>query len=166
MTEHVQNHESPFSLPNLHMAGTAEQSKAINNEKSTVMVIAGSGMCTGGRIKYHLVQNISRPESTIMFVGYQAVGTLGRRIVDGDSPVRILGEEYDVKARIARIHGFSAHADKNELLAWLKGLKTPPRKVFVVHGEQKSAKSFGAYVREQTGWDVAVPAYQDEVVLD
>ena len=166
MAEFVENHESPFKLPGLEMAGTAEQSKAINHIKETIMVIAGSGMCTGGRIKHHLVNNIERPESTIMFVGYQAFGTLGRRIVNGESPVRILGRKYQVKAKIVRIHGFSAHADKNELLEWLKALKNPPRRVFVVHGEAESANHFGSFVREKTGWDVMVPQYQDEAVLD
>jgi metallo-beta-lactamase family protein len=123
-------------------------------------------MCTGGRIKYHLVNNISRPESTIMFVGYQATGTLGRRIVDGEKEVRILGQQYQVKARVVRIHGFSAHADRNELLDWLRELQAPPRRVFVVHGETESACSFGDYVRKQTGWDVTVPAYRDEIILD
>jgi metallo-beta-lactamase family protein len=101
-----------------------------------------------------------------MFVGYQAVGTLGRQIIDGAKTVRILGQQYPVKANIVQVHGFSAHADRFELLTWLKGLKSPPRKVFVVHGETESASNFGDYLREQTGWDVSVPAYQDEVVLE
>jgi metallo-beta-lactamase family protein len=165
MTEFIKNHKSPFNLPELKMAGKADESKAINNIKGTVMVIAGSGMCTGGRVKYHLVNNISRPQCTIMFVGYQAIGTLGRQIVDGAEKVRILGSRYPVKAKVVRIHGFSAHADRDELLKWLKELEAPPKGIFVVHGESESAKAFGDYVREQTGWDVSVPAYQDEVVL-
>ena len=165
MAEFIRNLKSPFNLPQLEMAGEADQSKAINNIKGTVMVIAGSGMCTGGRVKHHLVNNISRPQSSIMFVGYQAIGTLGRQIVDGAKKVRILGRQYQVKANIVRIHGFSAHADRNELLEWLKGLQAPPKRVFVVHGETESASNFGDYLREQTGWDISVPAYQDEVVL-
>ena len=166
MTEFIRQKESPFNFSGLKMVETAEQSKAINHIKGTVMVIAGSGMCTGGRIKYHLVNNITRGESTIMFVGYQAVGTLGRRIVDGEKQVRILGQQYPVKAKVVRIHGFSAHADKDELLEWLQGLKTAPRRVFVVHGEDESAKAFGNYITEETTWPVTVPAYQDEAVLD
>ena len=166
MAAFMRNFGSPFNLPQVEMAGDAAQSKAINNIKGTVMVIAGSGMCTGGRIKYHLANNISRPQSSIMFVGYQAVGTLGRQIIDGAKKVRILGQEYQVKANIVQVHGFSAHADRFELLTWLKGLQTPPRKVFVIHGETKSASNFGDYLREQTGWDVSVPAYQDEVFLE
>ncbi len=165
MAKFIENFRSPFNLPQVEMAGNADQSKAINNIKGTVMVIAGSGMCTGGRIKYHLANNISRPQSTIMFVGYQAVGTLGRQILSGAKTVRILGQQYPVKANIVQVHGFSAHADRYELLTWLKGLQKPPRKVFVVHGETESASNFGSYLREQTGWNVSVPAYQDEVVL-
>ena len=166
MTEYVNNHESPFNLPGLEMAGSSDESKAINHVRKSVMIIAGSGMCTGGRIKHHLVNNISKRQNTIMFVGYQAVGTLGRRIVNGEKEVRILGKEYPVKARIERINGFSAHADKEELLEWLSGLKRPPRKVFVVHGESESALHFGEFLRGKTGWQVDVPSYQDEVILD
>jgi metallo-beta-lactamase family protein len=166
MARFIKNFGSPFNLPQLEMAGDAAQSKAINNIKGTVLVIAGSGMCTGGRIKYHLANNISRPQSSIMFVGYQAVGTLGRQIIGGAKNVRILGRQYQVKANIVQVHGFSAHADRFELLTWLKGLQTPPRKVFVIHGEPKSASGFADYLRQQTGWDVSVPAYQDEVVLN
>jgi metallo-beta-lactamase family protein len=166
MARFIKNFGSPFNLPQLEMAGDADQSKAINNIKGTVMVIAGSGMCTGGRIKYHLANNISRPQSSIMFVGYQAVGTLGRQIIGGAKTVRILGQQYQVKANIVQIHGFSAHADRYELLTWLKGLQTPPKMIFVVHGETESALSFSDYLHKQTGWDVSVPAYQDEVVLN
>jgi metallo-beta-lactamase family protein len=166
MAEFIKRNRSPFEFSGLKMAGTSDESKAINHLKSPIMIIAGSGMCTGGRIKHHLVNNITKPENTIMFVGYQAVGTLGRRIVNGEKEVRILGQQYPVNARIARINGFSAHADKEELYEWLSGLKKPPRKLFVVHGESESANHFGDYIREKTGWQVAVPAYQDEVVLD
>jgi metallo-beta-lactamase family protein len=166
MTEFVRRNKSPFEFPGLKMAGTSDESKAINHIRGSVMIIAGSGMCTGGRVKHHLVNNITKPQNTVMFVGYQAFGTLGRRIVNGEKEVRILGQEYPVIAKIARINGFSAHADKEELFEWLNELKRPPRKIFVVHGESKSANEFGDYIREKTGWQVAVPAYQDEVVLD
>jgi metallo-beta-lactamase family protein len=166
MTQFVKRNKSPFDFPGLQMAGTSEESKAINRIKGTIMIIAGSGMCTGGRIKHHLANNIATSNNTIMFVGYQAVGTLGRKIVDGEKEVRILGQQYPVKARVVRINGFSSHADKQELLEWLSGLKRPPRKLFIVHGESESARHFGDFVHENTGWQVAVPAYQDEVVLD
>lgn len=166
MTEFMDNHESPFNFPGLKITQSTKESKAINSTRGSKMVIAGSGMCTGGRIKHHIANNISNPRNTLMFVGYQAFGTLGRRLVNGEKEVRILGRQYEVRARIAQIGGFSAHADKTELLDWLKGLKTPPRKVFVVHGEENSARQFGEYIRQETGWDVLVPAYRDEVILD
>jgi len=166
MTEFVEHNESPFKFPGLNMVGNSEQSKALNHMQGTIMVIAGSGMCTGGRVKHHLVNNIGNPRNTIMFVGYQAVGTLGRRIVDGEKEVRILGQKYRIKARVVRINGFSAHADRDELLKWLGALERPPRKVFVVHGESESAQRFGDYINQETGWQVVVPAYQDEIVLD
>jgi len=166
MTAFVSQGESPFDFPGLHIVRTTEESKAINHIKATVMVIAGSGMCTGGRVKHHLVNNISRTESTVMFVGYQAAGTLGRRIVDGEKEVRIHGQMHPVKAGVEQIRGFSAHADRDELFAWLSQLKKPPKKLFVVHGEPESAKAFGDFVREKKGWEVLVPEYEQEVRLD
>lgn len=162
----ILQNESPFSFKGLVKVQSTKESKAINHIKGTIMVIAGSGMCTGGRIKHHLVNNISRPESTILFVGYQAVGTLGRQIVDGNTQVRILGQMYPVRARIVQAHGFSAHADRQEMLTWLGGLKQPPRKIFLVHGEKETADKFKDYLHEHTGWDVMVPHYQQTVKLD
>ena len=130
------------------------------------MIIAGSGMCTGGRVKHHLVANISRPESTILFVGYQASGTLGRQILDGEEKVRILGQYHPVRAKIIDIDGFSAHADKNELLKWISSLKSPPRRIFVVHGEPESAGELGSVIKEKLGWKVSVPGYLEEAMLD
>jgi metallo-beta-lactamase family protein len=166
MAEFIRNHESPFTFSGLQMVGTTNESKAINRVKGPVMIIAGSGMCTGGRIKHHLVNNIAQRRNTIMFVGYQASGTLGRRILDGEKRVRILGQEYPVEARVVRVNGFSSHADKQELLDWLRGLKRPPKKLFVVHGEKESAQHFAEFVASETGWQVVVPAYKDEIVLD
>jgi metallo-beta-lactamase family protein len=166
MARLVQANKSPFDLPGLKIAQTVDESKAINTVKSAAMIIAGSGMCTGGRIKHHLVTNISRPESTILFVGYQAGGTLGRQIVDGAETVRILGQYYPVRARIAQIHGFSAHADRDELFRWLSSLKRAPKHVFVTHGESEVAESFGNFLRKKTGWDISIPDYLAEVELD
>jgi metallo-beta-lactamase family protein len=128
--------------------------------------MAGSGMCTGGRIKHHLARNISRPDSTILFVGYQAVGTLGRQIAEGAREVRIHGQQYPVRARVVSLSGFSAHADRDELVRWLSGAEAAPRQTFVVHGEPETADRFADFVRQTKGWTVAVPGYGDEVVLD
>ncbi len=166
MTEIVRQGRSPFDFPSLHMVKTADESKAINRIIGTAMIIAGSGMCTGGRVKYHLVANISRPESTILFVGYQAVGTLGRQIIDGAKEVRILGRKYPVRARVVQIHGFSGHADRDELFRWLSALQRPPRRLFVVHGEAEAACQFADFISEKTGWNTSVPHYGEEVILD
>ena len=165
MSDHVDDGDSPFDLPGLTMTRTRRDSQAINQIRGTAVIIAGSGMCTGGRIKYHLRSNITRPESTLLFVGYQAAGTLGRRILEGDPEVRILGKEFPVKADVKQITGFSAHADRDELLRWLKALKQP-RHVFITHGEETVSESFAAYVNEQTGWETSVPKHGDEVVLE
>jgi metallo-beta-lactamase family protein len=165
MAKLVDRDRSPFDFPGLKMIRTVEESKAINNIKGTAIIIAGSGMCTGGRIKHHLVTNISRPESTVLFVGYQAQGTLGRHIVDGADRVRILGRSYRVRARIGQIHGFSAHADRDDLFRWLSEIKRGPRHVFVTHGEPQAAESFSGFVRAKTGWEVSVPEYGAEVAL-
>ncbi len=166
MAELLRRDESPFDFTGLKMARTTKQSKAINHIRGTVMIIAGSGMCTGGRVKHHLVNNISRPESTILFVGYQAVGTLGRHIVEDAKEVRILGEKHKVNARIVQVLGFSAHADKNELFNWLSNLKKPPRHVFVVHGETNAAHHFSTFLTDKTGWPSSVPTYGSSVTLD
>jgi metallo-beta-lactamase family protein len=162
----IRSGHSPFDFPGLNRVSTTDESKAINRIKGSIMIIAGSGMCNGGRIKHHLVSNISRRESTILFVGYQAVGTLGRQVVEGSKLVRILGAKHRVKARIAQLNGFSAHADRDELFRWLSALKNPPRGVFVVHGEEESSQKFAGFLTDNLGWNVSVPEYRDEVVLD
>jgi metallo-beta-lactamase family protein len=166
MVELMRRRKSPFDFPGLKMTRTTDESKVINHISGTVIIIAGSGMCTGGRIKHHLVNNISRPESTILFPGYQATGTLGRQIVDGAGEVRILGQMYPVKARVVKVNGFSAHADRDELFRWLSGLKKPPRHLFVTHGEPDAAQYFANFVKEKTGWQTSVPSYEDKVTLD
>ena len=123
-------------------------------------------MCTGGRIKHHLAHNISQSKNAILFVGYQAKGTLGRNIVEGAKEVRILGQNYPVKANVVQITGFSAHADRDELTKWLSALKSPPRRLFVVHGEAESANSFGEHIKTEKGWQVHVPTFEEKVVLD
>lgn len=166
MMQLIRSGESPFDFPSLRMARTTDESKAINHITGTAIIIAGSGMCVGGRIKHHLVQNISRSESTILFVGYQAVGTLGRQIVDGAEEVRILGGTHKVKARVDQIDGFSGHADKNELLRWLSSLQKNPRHVFVTHGEPDAAKNFAELLEKEKGWKVSVPEYTQEAILN
>ena len=135
---------------------SAEESKALNKIKAKAIIIAGSGMCEGGRVRHHLKHNLWRPECSIIFVGFQARGTLGRRIVDGARFVDIWGEEIAVKARVWTIGGFSAHGDQQELLAWLSAFRSRPT-VFVTHGEEKAALTFADLVRQRYGFMVHVP---------
>ena len=165
MLKLIDNNESPLHFPSLVPTRRVSESKAINRIKGSCIIVAGSGMCTGGRIKYHLVNNISRPESTILFIGYQARGTLGREIVEGAEEVRILGRMRSVKASIRRIDGFSAHADQSELLRWLSGFQSAPKHLFVVHGEQKVTELFARVVRKNHHWNVSVPEYLDKIAL-
>ncbi|MHB8835278.1 MAG: MBL fold metallo-hydrolase RNA specificity domain-containing protein [Candidatus Methylomirabilia bacterium] len=157
---------SPFHFSGLKLVRTVQQSKAINLISGTVMVIAGAGMCNGGRIKHHLVANLSRPQSTVLFVGYQAVGTLGRQILDGRPEVRLFGKMLPVRAKIENIPGFSAHADRDELTRWLSGMQKPPRRVFVTHGEPAASASFAKHVGEHFGWQAEVPSYGQTVLLE
>lgn len=158
--------QDPCDFPGLEMTRTVNESKSIKNKEGTKVIIAGSGMCTGGRVKHHLKDNIADPNSTLLFVGYQAVGTLGRVIHDGTNPIRIHGQMYDVKALIEQIGGFSAHADLDELTDWLSSIQNKPRKVFIVHGEKDPAFKFGERIKSKFGWETVVPAYEEEFVLD
>ncbi len=158
--------DSLLGFPGLTTVRTIEQSKAINDLKGPAVIMATSGMCTAGRIKHHLLQTIGRPECTILFVGYQAAGTLGRQILDGNREVRILGRSMWVRARIAAINGFSGHADHRALLAWVDHFTAPPRQVFVTHGELESSQALAAELRSTKGWKAMVPEYQQIVELE
>ena len=142
-----------------------EESKRINAIASGAVIISASGMCEGGRIRHHLRHNIARPECAIVFVGFQAAGTLGRRIVDGASSVRLFGEEHPVRAKVFTIGGLSAHADRSALLGWLAHFKRPPRQTWVVHGETMPAHSLCDAINRKPGWRAAVPALGQSVEL-
>jgi len=161
--ELIKKGASPFDFPLLKLTRSVDESKSINHITGSIAVMAGSGMCTGGRIKHHLITNISREESTVVFVGYQAKGTLGRHILSKPERVRILGREYPVKAEIRNINGFSAHADKSELLRWLSGFITPPKKIFVIHGEEEVSQEFAEVLRQKMpGSEIIIPEYLSE----
>ncbi len=152
---------SPFRFPGLTIVRTPEESKAINSDRGPAVIMAGSGMVTGGRIKHHIAMNIGRPESTILFVGYQARETLGRQILEGAPEIRILGRTLPVRARVAKINGFSAHADRKGLARWLDGFKTPPRRLFVTHGDADVAAKTAERVRQERHWTVELPEYRE-----
>ena len=156
---------SPFDFPGLTFVRSVEESKSLNLIRGSAVIIAGAGMCNGGRIKHHLVTNIGRPDSTILFVGYQAEGTLGRHIVDGDNPVRILGEQHEVRARIVQMEAFSAHADRQELEQWLLNVQPPPRRAYIVHGEEHASQSLAALMRGH-GMDAVVARHDQCIDLD
>ena len=158
---------SPLRFAGLTMTHTTEESKAINDAPGPAIIMSTSGMCTAGRIKHHLRQNITRPECTILFVGYQANGTLGRQIVDGNPYVRIHGKDHPVRAKVAKIFGFSGHADRSGLVRWIGSFSTsPPRHVFLTHGEESAALSLAGRIGSQFGFAVTVPEYQTEVELE
>jgi len=161
----IKSGHSPFDFPLLKTTRSVAESKAINHLKGTSIIIAGSGMCTGGRIKHHLVTNITRPESTILFVGYQAQGTLGREILSKPEQVRILGQQYPVLARIEKINGLSVHADQTELLHWLAGFQKGPQKIFLVHGEKEVIFDFARVVGSKSAGQVTIPKYLQEFIL-
>lgn len=142
----------------LRFTHSVEESMALNRIKSGAIIISASGMCDAGRIKHHLSNNIGRPESAIVIVGYQAEGTLGRKLVDGQKRVSIFGEEHRVRARIHTIGGLSAHADKAALLDWVGGFVRPPRQTFVVHGEAATALGFAQTLSARPGWHAVAPA--------
>jgi metallo-beta-lactamase family protein len=135
-----------------------EESKRINSIAAGAVIISASGMCEGGRIRHHLRYNISRPECAIVFVGFQAAGTLGRRIVDGAESVRLFGGEYPVRAKVFTIGGLSAHADRSALLGWIAKFRRAPRQTWVVHGEPLAAYSLCEAINQKPGWRAAVPA--------
>lgn len=141
----------------LRFTRSVEESIELNRVKAGAIIIAASGMCDAGRIKHHLRHHLGRPECAIVIIGFQAVGTLGRRLVDGDKQVRIFGEELKVRASVHTIGGLSAHADQAALLGWLRGFKRAPAQTFVVHGESATACGFADTIAAELGWRVEAP---------
>ncbi len=158
--------DNPLRLPHLVFTRTADESKAINFLKEPVIIISASGMADAGRILHHLKHNLWRPESSVVLVGYQADGSLGRRLLDGVKRVKIMGEEVGVRAKIHNLDGFSAHADQEDLLMWLSNLKQPPANIFVVHGEFEQATAFAGVVKDRLGFPAYVPRFGDVAVID
>ncbi len=149
----------PFILKNLVYAHSAQESMALNQIKSGALIISASGMADAGRIKHHLKHNLWRPECSVLFFGYQAEGTLGRRLIDGEKKVTIHGEEIDVRAQIHNMEGFSAHAGRSELVDWLEHFEQLPQRIFVTHGEESASISFAELVREKFGVEAVVPEH-------
>ena len=140
----IRDGNDPFHFPGLHFTRESAESVAINNIHGGAVIMAGSGMCTGGRVRHHLQHNLGREDSSVVFVGYAAAGTLARHIIDGAKEVEIFGERIPVRARIYTINGFSAHADQADLLAWQK--QTGAKRTFLVHGEEETMRSFATHL--------------------
>ena len=149
--------DSPLDFSSLHFSRTTDESRRLNDEARGAIIISASGMCTAGRIKYHLQNNLYKPNSSVIFVGYQAEGTPGRRLVDGAKQLRLYGKDVTVRAKIHTLGGFSAHADRNGLLEWLGNIDNPDLKVFVVHGEEESSLSLADAIQEKYGFTAMVP---------
>lgn len=148
---------NPIAVPGLRLSITSDESKAINFEDEPKVIISASGMCEAGRIRHHLKHNLWRPECTVLFVGYQAVGTLGRAIVEGAKEVKLFGETIEIRAQIKKITGLSGHADKAGLIEWLEGFEEKPKRVFVVHGEDSVCKSFVECLKVEHGQKAFAP---------
>jgi metallo-beta-lactamase family protein len=155
-----------LKFPLLRVVRTVAESMAINGMKGPAVIMSTSGMCTAGRIKHHLAHNIGNPASTILFVGYQSQGTLGRQILDGNHEVRIHGINRLVRAEVRQIQGISGHADHDSLLRWLGYFQKPPRQLFITHGEPEASLSLADEVRRKFGWNVTVPEYRETVTLN
>lgn len=149
--------EPAFAPRRLHVVRDPERSRAINALKGPGIVVSASGMCTGGRIKHHLAHRLPDPKATVCLVGFQAAGTRGRALQEGAKVVHVFGEPVPVAATVERIDGFSAHADREQLLDWLKGFEAPPRATFVVHGEPSGREAFAGAIARTLGWKVHLP---------
>lgn len=145
----VNSGDNPLEFTGLTFTKSPQESMDINNIQSGAVIISSSGMCDAGRIKHHLKHNLWRKECSVVFVGYQAEGTLGKRILNGEELVKILGDEIAVKAHIYNLQGLSGHADKNGLLNWVKGFKNKPKNIFLVHGDEEAQESFYKMLNEE-----------------
>ena len=163
--EELENHESVFDFKAFHYIRNQVQSAAINEKKSKAIIISASGMCTGGRILHHLFHRLPREKDTIMLVGYQAEGSRGRRLQDGEKMIRIFGQDVEVKARIEVLEGLSAHADMDELMEWIGTFKDSPKMTFAVHGELEASLHFAGKIKARHHWNVFVPNYMDSYEL-
>jgi metallo-beta-lactamase family protein len=156
----------PLRTHSMTTAASREESKRLNNARGARIIISASGMMTGGRVLHHAIRLLPDPETTIVFVGFQAAGTIGRRILDGETEVRIMGQQVRVRCRVSKIGGFSAHADWKEVLRWLEGMASGiPNRTFLTHGEPVAALAMAGHIKDRFGWQVHVPQYGERVEL-
>lgn len=155
----------PLVPPNFTVVNTTGESKQLNSLPGPALIISASGMATGGRILHHLRHRLGDPSTTVLFVGYQAAGTRGRRLLDGESEIKIFGEMVPLRANILQLSSLSAHADADELTMWLSRSEQAPRRVFVTHGEPDAARAFAARLADRLGWACEVPTLEQTVEL-
>ena len=163
-TELIRHGINPITFLGLHLAITSDESKAINFDNTPKVILSASGMCEAGRIRHHLKNNLYKANATVVFVGYQAVGTLGRIIIDGAKKVKILGVQVIINAAIKQIEGFSGHADQSELLEWVSEIPETPKRIFLVHGEDKAINALKGKLQEK-GYSIEVPEMFEEFDL-
>lgn len=157
--------KSPLKFAGLKLSSSVQESKEINQRRGPAIIMATSGMCDAGRIKHHLKHTLERPDCTILFVGHQGNGTLGRIILDGAKRVRIHGSEYVVRAEKAQIYGFSGHADRDDLIRWISHFDGAPKRVFLTHGEEEAARSLGQHIESNLKLPVTIPNYRETIDL-
>ena len=158
--------DNPLDFRNLIFTRNVEESKQINKTPESKVIISASGMCSAGRIKHHLKHNLWRNESSIVFVGYQAQGTLGRRIKEGEKSVKLFGEEIQVNAKIYTLDGFSGHADKEGIMWWLEGFENKPKKIFIVHGEEEASREISKKIEEELNIVTYIPELGDTLIVE
>jgi len=156
---------SIFDSPQIHFCHTRESSQALNDIKKPMIIISASGMATGGRILHHLTHRLPRQSDTVLIAGYQAEGSRGRRLLEGEKTLRIFGEDVPVNCRVRELHGLSAHADQPELIRWLGTVKKSPKFTFVTHGELESATAFSSLIETQLKWKTVIPDYLQSMTL-
>ena len=166
-TEQLENRGvAPIEGPSVHLIRDRADSIALNGRGGPMVIVSASGMLTGGRILHHLKHRLPDPETTLLFVGFQAAGTLGRRILEGAHEVRIHGELVPVRADVREIPALSAHADQHGLVEWIGSLSTPPRAVYLVHGEPSARDALAAVIRSKPGWTVVLPEEGEAIELE
>src|SRR5437016_7712164 len=158
--------KTPLATHSMMACATREDSKRLNNAVGARVIIAASGMMNGGRVLHHALRLLPDENATVVLVGYQAAGTLGRRVSDGEKQVKVLGQWVPVRCRIEKIGGFSAHADWKEVIRWLEGMPSSPKRVFVTHGEPEAANAMAGHIKDRFGWNVEVPQYGERFDLE
>ena len=165
MREFFANHENPIFPPTLQVTPTSRDSRKLNLINGGAIIISASGMATGGRILHHLKLRLPDEKNTVIFVGYQAQGTKGRRLVEGEDKIKIHGEWVPVKAHISKVSGLSAHADAGELMIWMERRERDPEQVVLVHGEYEVQQAFAERLKEEFGWEPVIPDLGDTITL-